>query len=291
VVELKKKQTAEFDSAQDDRAIIAKNIQDEPEDAWDKQQEQYHLRYASNSYSSYSPYAYGSSDLVYYGNFFSAPGYGMLWRPYFAGLGWDPFMCGAWAFHPGWGYGWVSAYPWGWVPYHYGTWVFVGGFGWAWQPGGVWMPWYAQPRVLNPPSGFAPPRAPLSGGTIVVVNRGPSPIATPRSGSKLVIRNDSAGLGIPRGEISNLAKVSQQVQQKGAVTQRINTPPITPAPALWGNREMPRGAGPGQTGGSAAGRGRTGGNSAEMDGMSRGGQGSRSSEPRSMPSPGTSSSH
>lgn len=232
-LEVKKNQTANFD-LDEDTCKLAKNIREEPLDAWDKQQDQYHVRYASNSYSSYSPYAYGTNDLGYYGNFFNAPGYGMMWQPYFVGAGWDPFMDGAWAFSPGLGFGWVSAYPWGWTPYHYGTWVFVPAYGWAWQPGGVWTTWYAQPRVLNAPQGFSAPKAPSTGTSTAVVNRGP--VLANQSGSKLVIRNNSAGLGVPRGEVSNLAKVSQQVQVRGTVTERVHAAPIAQMPSLSGTQ-------------------------------------------------------
>src|SRR5947207_1001047 len=60
---VKKNQTGNFDFANDDRATLVKDIQEEPLDAWDKQQSDYHVRYASNSYQSYSPYAYGTADL------------------------------------------------------------------------------------------------------------------------------------------------------------------------------------------------------------------------------------
>lgn len=238
-VEVGKGRTASFDFLTDDRPSLARGIDEDSYDAWDKQQDQYHLRYASNSYSNYSPYAYGVSDLNYYGNFFNAPGYGMMWQPYFAGVGWDPFMDGAWAFNPGWGYGWVSAYPWGWTPYHYGTWVFLPGYGWAWQPGGVWTTWYAQPRVLNSPRNFSLPQVPTAGKTTVVVNRGPQ--STNQTGSKLIIRNNSAGLGVPRGEVNNLAKVSQQVQVRGAVTERVHAAPVTQMPS-WEPQSEARGS-------------------------------------------------
>ena len=83
-----KNHTATFDLTDDDHSTLAKDLEPDPFDAWDKQQEQYHELYASNSYSSYSPYAYGTSDLNYYGSFFNVPGYGMMWQPYFAGAGW-----------------------------------------------------------------------------------------------------------------------------------------------------------------------------------------------------------
>jgi hypothetical protein len=224
-IALKKNQTADFDFAANDHFTLAKKIQQEPEDDWDKGQEQYHQQNAGKSYNSYSPYAYGTSDLAYYGNFLSYPGYGMLWQPYFVGTGWDPFMDGAWAFSPGFGFGWVSAYPWGWTPYHYGTWLFLPGLGWAWQPGGVWMPWYSRPVVLNPPSGFVAPHAPASGTGTVIVNRGPSSTLAGIRGSKLVIRANSAGLGVPRGQFDNMAKLSQKVQARGMVTEHLAAMP------------------------------------------------------------------
>ena len=220
---VKKNQTGVFDATGQQ---LVKDIDDAPLDAWDKQQSDYHVRYASKS-QSYSPYSYGTADLAYYGSFFNAPGYGMCWQPYFAGMGWDPFMDGAWSFYPGWGFGWVSAYPWGWVPYHSGNWVFLPGFGWAWQPGGVWTGWYTSPHVLNAPRGFKVPAAPTSGTHTLIVNRGGGP--TTFTGNKAVIRNNSAGLGIPRGQVNNLAKASHEVQTRGTVTERVHAPAAAPA--------------------------------------------------------------
>ena len=225
-LEVKKNQTANLDLSDDGHSAVAKNIEPGDFDSWDKQQDQYYSRYSTQSHASYSPYGYGASDLAYYGNFFTVPGYGMLWQPYFTGIGWDPFMDGAWVFNPGWGYGWVSAYPWGWTPYHYGNWVFLSGYGWAWQPGGVWFPWYTQPRVVNAPSGFVVPRAPAAGTTnTLVVNRGPAAGVAGQNANKLVIRNNSAGLGVPRGESNNLAGLSQKVERRGMATEHINVGP------------------------------------------------------------------
>lgn len=230
--QVKKNQTAEFDFRENDKLALVKDVQEEAFDNWDKQQEQYHQRYNANSYNS-SGNTYGMADLNYYGNFFSVPGYGMMWQPYLIGAGWDPFMDGAWAFSPGFGFGWVSSYPWGWAPYHSGNWVFLPGYGWAWQPGSVWSPFYA-PHVLNAPAGFAAPRAPSTGTSTVVVNRNPGLVNSTR-GDRMVIRNNSAGLGVPRGEINNLSKVSHQVQQRGEVTERTHPAPVTmSAPARGG---------------------------------------------------------
>jgi len=221
-IDVKKKQTVSFD-LDNSEFKLAKNVHEMPYDSWDDQQNEYQHRHVAKSYNSYSPYAYGTTDLAYYGNFFNAPGYGMMWQPYLAGIGWDPFMDGAWAFNPGFGFGWVSAYPWGWTPYHYGTWVFLPGRGWAWQPGGVWTTWYSQPRVVNAPKSFVVPRAPATGTRTLVVSRG---TASTFAGNKLVVRNNSAGLGVPRGQFGNMAKLSQKAQERGAVAQRAPMRPV-----------------------------------------------------------------
>ncbi|MEY2414408.1 MAG: hypothetical protein QOD84_3014 [Acidobacteriaceae bacterium] len=225
-VTVSKNRTAVFDVLNNDHATVAKNLEPDPYDAWDKQQQQYHERYNATASNAYSPYTYGVADLNYYGNFFSAPGYGTLWQPYFASAGWDPFMNGAWAFNSGAGFGWVSSYPWGWTPYHYGSWVFIPAYGWAWQPGGAWVGLNTVPRIVNPPRQFVAPQPPSGGVKTVAVNRGPLPVLSGRSANKLVIRNDSAGLGVPRGGLKNPAKVSQSVAQSGSVATRIHTAPI-----------------------------------------------------------------
>ena len=225
-VEIGKKQSATFDFANKDQYTLAKNVEEDPFDQWDKEQDKYHQRYSASN--SYSPYAYGASDLSYYGNFFDVPGYGRCWQPYFIGAGWDPFMNGAWYWYPGFGYTWVSGYPWGWMPYRYGSWAFVPAYGWVWQPGTTWAAWRSIPTVVNAPQRFAPPRPPASPGQTVAVNRGPAPGVPGRLSNRMMIRNDSAGLGIPRGAVRDLGKVSQKVEQKGFVTQSLRTTPMQP---------------------------------------------------------------
>jgi hypothetical protein len=227
-LEVTKNHTASFDLI-DDQYSVAANVDEYPYDSWDNQQARYQQQYSNNSYSSYSPYQYGSTDLNYYGSFFSLPGYGMLWQPYFIGAGWDPFMNGAWAYYPGFGYGWLSAYPWGWTPYHYGSWMFIPMYGWVWQPGGAWMGWNTLPVILNPPLGFVPPRPPLlPGRRIYPVNRGPALVL---SGNKVEIANNSAGLGIPRGGVRNLGQLSQRVEQQGFVTTKFHG--TSPGSSWW----------------------------------------------------------
>lgn len=204
-----KKQTATFDG-DSDKVTLAKNIEEAPLDSWDKESIAYHEQYAKNNSS---PYGYGYSDLNYYGGFSNVPGYGMMWQPYFSGVGWDPFMDGAWSFYPGYGYMFVSAYPWGWMPYRYGSWMFVPGFGWMWQPGGfntwVTVPRYTGTGVVH----VHPLVAPVGTVKTVVVGKGgPVSVMAP---SRLVVNAGSAGLGIPRGSLGNLHHLNSQVAKNG----------------------------------------------------------------------------
>ncbi len=224
-VEVGKGKTANFDLI-NDRQDVASEIEEQTYDSWDKQQSQYQQEYSSKSYASYSPYPYGTSDLNYYGSFFNAPGYGSVWQPYFAGAGWDPFMNGAWAFNPGFGYGWVSAYPWGWTPYHYGSWIFLPSSGWAWQPGGAWMGSNTVPVVAHGPVHFNGPQTPATPGLrMQVVNQGPVTTQLGKSTNHVQIPNNSAGLGVPRGSVMNLRELSHSAQQKGFATATLHTGP------------------------------------------------------------------
>ena len=226
VVELEKKHSALFELTNQDQYTLAKNVEEGMYDSWDKQQDQDQQRDLQKTAYNNSPYAYGMSDLSYYGSFSSIPGYGMMWQPFFTNMGWSPFMDGAWAFYPGMGYGWVSAYPWGWTPYHYGAWAFVPGYGWGWEPGGSWSGLNNMPTTANVPAGFAPPRPPTTPvHGLVIVNRGPLGVPAMTASNRLMIRSGSAGLGIPRGSIQNLARVSQRAQQRGSATVTLSAPP------------------------------------------------------------------
>lgn len=218
-VEVNKNHTASFDLL-DDHYTAASGIDEFPYDSWDKQEAQYQQQYGRST-SSYSSTGYGTADLNYYGNFFTVPGYGTLWQPYFIGAGWDPFMNGAWAFYPGSGYSWVSAYPWGWTPYHCGAWNYFAMYGWAWQSGGACSLLNTFPVILNAPVGFVRPRPPLlPGHRIFPMHRGPMPVQT---GNKVQIASNSAGLGVPRGSIRNLGQLSTRAAQTGFVTTKVHT--------------------------------------------------------------------
>jgi FecR protein len=165
-VSVKKDETFALDPGDVSHYALDRGTENDDLDQWAQQRDQALATYASGGNGNYSrsPYQYGLSDLSYYGTYTSVPGYGYLWQPYGAGLGWDPFMNGYWS-NCALGPCWVSAYPWGWMPYRYGNWIFFNGLGWMWQPGG-WGGWWRQPRVIHAPPGFHPPAPPARVATI-----------------------------------------------------------------------------------------------------------------------------
>ncbi len=199
--DLTKSDLANSDPAKKNIFVIARNYEDDPSDNWDRQQGDYHDRYASAGGSSLSsPYGYGMSDLNYYGNFTTVPGYGFVWQPYFLGANWSPFQDGGWAFYPGAGYMWVSGYPWGWMPYNYGNWAFAPGYGYVWQPGN-WNTWNALPLVVNAPATTKVPTPPASGNQTVMVGLGLAAYPAGEAPRRLTINPGSAGFGVPRGSV------------------------------------------------------------------------------------------
>jgi Family of unknown function (DUF6600)/FecR protein len=249
-----RKQSATFDLGLG-AYVLAKNVEGEPFDQWDKEQLQYHNRYLSQNSYNPSPYSYGVSDLNYYGNFITVGGMSSCWQPYFTGAGWNPFMNGAWVWYPS-GYTWVSSYPWGWMPYYYGSWNYLsGGGGWCWSPGNSWGAWNAVPLVSRAPAGFVPlrpPRNPVH--SLVLVNRG-SAASLQRGfyGNRLMIARGSAGLGVARGSVNNMSRVSQQVEERGSATTAFRATPMNTMPARASARSgAPAWQGYGQTTGSAA---------------------------------------
>lgn len=228
-VEVNEKHSATFD-VHSDRYELAKNYQEDPYDDWDKQQSEYHDRYANAHTNVSSPYGYGWSDLNYYGSFMTVPGYGNVWQPYFLDASWSPYQDGGWVWYPGQGYMWVSAYPWGWMPYRYGSWAFVPGYGWVWQPG-YWNTWYPVPRIVNPPRRTAIPQPPVRTRNTVMVGRGlaVNPAGPPQ---RITINPGSAGLGVPRGTVRNLDHVAREVNKHDRpVEVRTEAPARTSLPA------------------------------------------------------------
>ncbi len=167
-----KKETLTIDLKATSQNVVAKGVEQNQFDNWNKEREDYGKTYADNQGYGGPSRAYGLQDLNYYGDFFYAGGYGYVWQPYgFAGsmLNWNPFMNGAWMFYPGMGYAFASPYPWGWLPFHYGSWAFINGAGWAWVPGRYNGQWSANayqivPRVTKAPTGWTAPAPPATSG-------------------------------------------------------------------------------------------------------------------------------
>ena len=211
-LKVEKKKMVTFDVSDNDRSTVATSFEVDAYDEWDKQSVEYHDQYAKNNST---PYGYGYSDLSYYGGYTNYPGYGMLWQPYFTGIGWNPFMDGAWSWYPGMGYMWASAYPWGWMPYYYGNWMFVPGFGWGWQPGG-WNGWRGGIHYVGAAAGFHGPVVPGGTVTTVVVGKG-GPAMTNAPAASVAVNRGSAGMGIARGSLGNLHHLNAQVAKTGSV--------------------------------------------------------------------------
>ena len=180
ITEVRKGESIELDRTDASRYFLSREITTDPLDAWDLEREKYRDQYFAASPYAYNPgYSYGYADLAYWGSYEVVPVYGRIWRPYFVGVGWQPFADGSWVWYPGAGYVWVSAYPWGWAPYRYGSWVFVGSRGWCWRPAATYVSWVTVPVYYNAPVYFAPPRFPVDRRhhePIFVGNGGPGPV-------------------------------------------------------------------------------------------------------------------
>jgi hypothetical protein len=187
------------------------------------------VRLANQAAFGNSGYSYGVSDMLYYGAFSDAGGCGSMWRPYFTSASWDPYSAGAFAYYSGAGYSWVSPYPWGWTPYHSGSWAYCPGTGWGWQPGGAWTGLNNTMMAMNrfgsrggPSSPVSPPHPPPTGGpSLVPVISKPLVRSEMTSGSSFLFRNDSAGFGIPRGELGSLNKLSEHAASHGTVSTTV----------------------------------------------------------------------
>lgn len=85
-------------------------------------------------------FAYFRSALAPYGNWYSHPRWGDVWRPTRVELDFRPYYRGHWEYTVQFGWVWASDYTWGDIPFHYGRWVYDRYDGWLWIPGYVWGP-------------------------------------------------------------------------------------------------------------------------------------------------------
>lgn len=222
-----KKQTLILGDAGDVQQV--KNVERAQYDAWDKESNDYHDRYTRGN--AFASSGFGASDLNYYGGFSGAGGCGLMWQPYFASVGWNPYMSGAWAYYPGAGYSWVSAYPWGWLPFHSGQWSFCPTQGWGWQPGGSFVGLQNVASLAGATKGRLPtrpmPTRPPAAGESTIVVAQQSGVAASRVNAQglFEFRNDSAGLGVPRGSLGSLSKISNNVAKNGSMTMAIYAEP------------------------------------------------------------------
>ena len=216
-----------------DQVAVVKKVEEEPYDAWDKEANDYHARYSQANALVAGGSTYGLSDLNYYGNFINGGAFGSFWQPYLVGAGWNPYCNGLWASYPGAGYSWVSPYPWGWLPYHSGTWSFFPGYGWGWQPGGTFNGLNNVAGVaglaggpvgtsVHSPLRATTPQAPAVGaGSMVLANSAPMVFSKEDKPGNFVFQKNSAGLGVPRGSLGSLNKVSSHVEQHGSASMQV----------------------------------------------------------------------
>jgi hypothetical protein len=164
-------QTATLDLKDGSSYDVAQNIQADSWDEWnsdrDKQLAQLGSRATMARALGGNPDDPAWSDLDAYGSWYDMPGYGMGWMPVGMGMGFDPFGSGYWGYYPGWGYTWISSYPWGWLPYHCGAWNYFNGPGWMWFPGNCgWGAygngWYPVTTVWNVPPNYVLPKRPIT---------------------------------------------------------------------------------------------------------------------------------
>jgi uncharacterized protein DUF6600/FecR-like protein len=262
-VGIAKKKTATFEIFDANEPTVAKDIAESMFDNWDHQEASYHANVASVSRFK-TPYAYGLSDMSYYGSFVDLPGCGSMWRPYFATASWNPYGNGTWAWYGNSGYSWVSPYPWAWTPYHSGSWTNCGNAGWGWSPGGNWYGVNNAIGTSMPSTGSGggrlpngPVRAPHMPArppspkdpTLIAVNQKPVPTSgiSPATRS-FVFQKDSAGLGVPRGTLGRLDKFSHETVTRGmAQTQIYATGPQQQPGRAYGASPGAGGAGQGLT--------------------------------------------
>lgn len=197
-VDVKTNQTFQTDPQQGGEFTLAQSVTADSWDQWNSYRDQ-----SLSSLEANQTVARASSgdvnnpawnDLDYYGNWYNVPGYGEAWAPSGVGANWDPFGNGAWGYYSGFGYTWISGYPWGWMPYHCGAWDYMNSYGWLWMPGncgyGLYGPgWYPYATVWNVPKGYIPPPRP-HGTPIRRIGTGPvGPHPVPPAPARLVTVN------------------------------------------------------------------------------------------------------
>ena len=170
-IDVGKNQMAALDMSDASSHVVAQSVKADSWDEWnadrDKALGQLGARATMARAMTGSPNDPAWSDLDYYGNWYSMPGYGMGWMPAGVSAGWDPFASGYWGYYPAFGYTFISSNPWGWMPYHCGAWNYFNNSGWMWFPGNCgWgaygSGWYPTTTVWRCPRHYVPPVRPLN---------------------------------------------------------------------------------------------------------------------------------
>jgi FecR protein len=153
------------------------------------------------------------NDLDAYGNWYPMQGAGNVWVPSGVDAGWDPYGYGYWGYYPGFGYTWISGYPWGWLPYHCGAWNYYS-FGWGWRPGvcGGWAPIAG---FRGYPGYYIPARpvfrvgigGPILSQRLVFVDRGPQSRGPWGPGHVVAFANHQATLNIGGRVVAPVSRV------------------------------------------------------------------------------------
>jgi hypothetical protein len=207
----------------------------QPEDGWNQQREAAEQQSEAQAAQAPAGDEAATGELDNYGAYSDIPGYGVMWQPYGVGADWSPYDYGAWSYYPGWGWTFISGYPWGWAPFFYGNWCYIGGQGWWWRPGHPHGPWGGggwHPRPAwtgNPGNHWNPPHIPTRaprGGTVAVAGSGlrVGPIAQTHTAatSSTVARSygSSYATGGPAGRVG----VSSNLVQGHVVTSQPSSP-------------------------------------------------------------------
>jgi len=137
---LGKGETLQLLSSDPERYYLGTNYESDEWDKWNSERDEYLAKMRQDTHVPYED-GWSTADLGQYGNWYSVPDYGTVWRPH-CDSNWVPFSTGRWTWYDPLGWTWVSFEPWGWVPYHYGRWTHLSGYGWCWVPGAYssWCP-------------------------------------------------------------------------------------------------------------------------------------------------------
>ena len=212
---------------------IAQSINPDSWDQWNQDRDQAISQEASQQTSvrddSGNPGDENWNDLDYYGNWYPVGGSGNVWVPAGVDAGWDPYGSGYWGFYPGFGYTWISAYPWGWLPYHCGAWNYYS-FGWGWAPGGCGRAWVPVAGIRGYPGYFLPARPvwhtghgfPLPSHRLVTVDRGPRAIGAWGATHPVPVTNHQETVNLAGRPISPIGRSTFGAQ--GFVGNRGTTP-------------------------------------------------------------------